>query len=97
MHSNNSDVAVVDVVDCGSDGGGSAQLRLDRCGGGVIGAATGSGVGGRIGRRRRGSSIGAVGRCGRGVLARRDDDGSGAVWEASAGADQTESFDLLMA
>jgi hypothetical protein len=39
----------------------------------------------------------------RGILARRDDDegvgdgGSGAVWEASAGGDQTESFDLLMA
>jgi hypothetical protein len=52
MYSNNSDVAVVDVADCGSDGGGSAQLRLDRCGGGVIGAATGSGAGGRIGRRQ---------------------------------------------
>jgi hypothetical protein len=54
-------------------------------------------------RRRCGSGIGAVGRCGRGVLEQRDGDrgiddgGSGAVWEASAGGDQTESFDLLMA
>jgi hypothetical protein len=54
-------------------------------------------------RRRCGSGVGAVGRCGRGILAQRDDDegvgdgGSGAVWEASAGGDQTESFDLLMA
>jgi hypothetical protein len=52
-------------------------------------------------RQRRGSGIGAVDRCGRGVLARRNDDGgvsdggSGAVWEVSAGGDQTESFDLL--
>jgi hypothetical protein len=52
-------------------------------------------------RRRRGSGVGAVGRCRRGVLARRDGDGgvddggSGAVWEASAGGDQTKSFDLL--
>jgi hypothetical protein len=52
MHSNNSDVVVVDVVECGSGGGGSAQLRLDRCGGGVIGAVTGSGSGGRIRRRQ---------------------------------------------
>jgi hypothetical protein len=59
--------------------------------------------GGRIGRRRCGSDAGAVSRCGRGVLAQRDDDrgvsdgGSGVMWEASAGGDQTESFDLLMA
>jgi hypothetical protein len=52
-------------------------------------------------RRRRGSGAGAVGRCRRGVLARRDDDGgvgdsgSGAVWKAIAGGDQMESFDLL--
>jgi hypothetical protein len=56
-----------------------------------------------LARRRCGSSAGAVGRCGRDVLAQRDDDGgvvdggSGAVWEASAGGDQTESFDLLTA
>jgi hypothetical protein len=87
MRSNNSDVVVVNVVDCGSGGGESAQLRPDQCGG-------------RIGQWR-GSGARAVGRCGRGVLARRDDDGgvgdggSGAVWGASAGDDQTESFDLL--
>jgi hypothetical protein len=52
-------------------------------------------------RRRRGSSARAVGRCGRGILARRGDDGgvggSRAMWEASVGGDQTESFDLLTA
>jgi hypothetical protein len=54
-------------------------------------------------RRRRGSGAGAVGRCGRGILARHDGDGgvddggSGAVWEASASGDQIESFDLLTA
>jgi hypothetical protein len=54
-------------------------------------------------RRWCGSGAGAVSRCGRGILARRDDDGgvgdggSGAMWEASAGGDQTESFDLLTA
>jgi hypothetical protein len=54
-------------------------------------------------RRRHRSGARAVIRCGRGVLARRDDDGSvgdggsGAVWEASVGGDQTESFDLLTA
>jgi hypothetical protein len=48
MHSNSSDVVVVDAADCGFGGGGSAQLQLDRCGGGVIGAVTGSGGGGRI-------------------------------------------------
>jgi hypothetical protein len=54
----------------------------------VIGAAAAESA-----RRRRGSSAGAVGRCGRSVLARRDGDGgvgdggSGAVWEASAGGD----------
>jgi hypothetical protein len=53
--------------------------------------------------RRRGSGAGAVSRCGRGVLARRDDDGgvddggSGAVWEGSASGDQMERFDLLTA
>jgi hypothetical protein len=89
---------VVDAVDCGSDGGGSAQLWPDRCGSGVIEAATTESA-----RRWRGSGAGAVGRYGRDVLARRDDDGgvgdggSGAVWEASAGGDQTESFDLLTA
>jgi hypothetical protein len=91
MRSNSNDVVVVDAMDCGSGGGRLVQLRLDRCGGG------------RIGRRRRRSGTGAVGRCGRGILARCDDDGgvddggSGAVWEASAGEDQTERFDLLMA
>jgi hypothetical protein len=93
---------MVDAMDRGSGGGGSAQLRPDRCGGGVIGVAGGSGSD-RIGRRRRGSGAGAVGRCGRGILARRDDDGgigdggSGAVWETSVGGDQTERFDLLTA
>jgi hypothetical protein len=52
-------------------------------------------------RRRRGSGAEVIDRCRRGVLARRDNDvgdgGSGAVWEASAGGSQTESFDLLMA
>jgi hypothetical protein len=97
MRSNSSDIAVVDAMDCGSDSGGSAQLRPDRCGGGVIGAAVGSA------RRWRGSGAGAVDRCGRGVLARLDDDGgvsdggSGAVWEASTDGVQTESFDLLTA
>jgi hypothetical protein len=54
------------------------------------------------GQWRGGSRINtAVGRCGRGILARCDDDGgvgdggSGAVWEASG--DQTEGVDLLMA
>jgi hypothetical protein len=36
-------------MDCGCGGGRSAQLRPDRCGGGVIGAAGGSGSGSRIG------------------------------------------------
>jgi hypothetical protein len=36
MHSNSSDVTVVDAMDCGSGGRGLAQLRPDRCGGGVI-------------------------------------------------------------
>jgi hypothetical protein len=36
---------VVNVVDCSSGGGESAQLRHDQCGGGVIGAAAGSGGG----------------------------------------------------
>jgi hypothetical protein len=46
MRSNSSDVVVVvDAADCDSSGGGSAQLRPDQCGGGVIGAATGSGDG----------------------------------------------------
>jgi hypothetical protein len=89
---------VVDVANCGSGGGGSSQLRSDQCGSGVIGAAVAKSA-----RRRRGSGAGAVGRCGRGILARHDDDGgvddggSGAVWEASAGGDQTKSFDLLTA
>jgi hypothetical protein len=43
MGSNNNNAIVVDAVDCGSGGGGSAQLWPDQCGGGVIGAATGSG------------------------------------------------------
>jgi hypothetical protein len=97
MHSNSSDIAVVDAMDCCSDGGGSTQLRPDQCGGDVIGAAaTGSA------RWRHGSGAGAVGRCEGGVLTRRDDDGgvndggSGAVWEASAGGDPMESFDPLM-
>jgi hypothetical protein len=98
MRSNSCDVVVVDAADCGSGGGGSAEMRSDQCGGGVIGAAAAEST-----RRRCGSGAGAVSRCGRGVLARRDDDwgvgdgGSGAVWEASAGGDQTESFDLLTA
>jgi hypothetical protein len=46
MRSNSSDVVVVEAVDCGSDGGGLAQLRPDQCGGGVIKAAVGSGGGG---------------------------------------------------
>jgi hypothetical protein len=37
MRSNNNDVVVVDATDCGFDGGGSAQLQPDQCGGGVIG------------------------------------------------------------
>jgi hypothetical protein len=116
MRTNSSDVVVVDAADCGSGGGGSAQLQPDQCGGGVIRAAVGSGSGGQIGRRRpnraaaaesarwrHGSGTGAVDRCGRGVLARCDDDGgvgdggSGAVWDVNAGGDQTESFDLLTA
>jgi hypothetical protein len=36
MRSNSSDIVVVDAADCGSGGGGSAQLRPDQCGGGVI-------------------------------------------------------------
>jgi hypothetical protein len=40
-----------DTCPRGSDSGGSAQLRPDRCGGGVIGAVAGSG-GSRIGRRQ---------------------------------------------
>jgi hypothetical protein len=97
MRSKSSDIVVVDVADCGSGGGGSTQLRPDQCGGGVIGAAAAA----ESARQRRGSGAEAVGRCGRGVLAQHDDDGgvgdggSGAVWEASAGGDQTESFDLL--
>jgi hypothetical protein len=89
---------VVDAEDCGSGSGGSAQLRPDQCGGGVIGAAAAGSA-----RRQRGSGAGAVGRCGRGIIARHHSDrgvgdgGSGAVWEASAGGDQTESFDLLTA
>jgi hypothetical protein len=98
MRSNSSDVDVVDAMDCGSGGGGSTQLRPDRCGGSVIGAAAAESA-----RRRCGSGAGAVGRCGRGILARRNDDGgiddggSGAVWETSVGGDQTERFDLLTA
>jgi hypothetical protein len=97
MRSNSSDIAVVDAMDCGSGGDGSAQLWLDRCGGGVIGAAAAESA-----WQRCGSGIGAVDRCRRGVLARCDNDGgvsdggSGAMWEASAGDDQTKSFDLLM-
>jgi hypothetical protein len=48
MRSNSSDIAVIDAMDCGSDGGGSTQLRPDQCGGDVIGAAAGSGGGNRI-------------------------------------------------
>jgi hypothetical protein len=36
MRSNSSDLIVVDVVDCGSGGGGSVQLRPVQCGGSVI-------------------------------------------------------------
>jgi hypothetical protein len=85
-------------VDCGSGGGGSVQLRPVQCGGSVIGAAATESA-----RRWRGSGVGVVGRCGRGILARHDDDrgisdgGSGAVWGPSASGDQTESFDLLTA
>jgi hypothetical protein len=88
MRSNSSDIALVDATDCGSDDGTSTQLLPDRCSGGVIGAAAAESA-----RRWRGSGVGAVDRYGRGVLARRDDDGgvsdggSGAVWEASAGGD----------
>jgi hypothetical protein len=75
-----------------------APVVVDRHSCGLIGAAATESA-----RRRCGSGAGAVGRCGRGVLARRDDDGgvgdggSGVVWEASAGGDQAESFDLLTA
>jgi hypothetical protein len=102
MRSNSSDVVVVDAMDCGSGGGESVQLRPDRCSG-QIGWRPNRAATAESARRRRGSGAGAVGRCGRGILARRDDDGgvsdsgSGAVWEASAGGDQTESFDLLTA
>jgi hypothetical protein len=48
MRSNNSDVIVVNAANYGSNGGGSAQLRPDQCGGSVIGAAAGSGGGSRI-------------------------------------------------
>jgi hypothetical protein len=48
MRSNNNDVVVVDAADCGSGGGGSAQLRPNQCSGGVIGAAAGSGSDSRI-------------------------------------------------
>jgi hypothetical protein len=88
MRSNNSDVVVVDAADCGSGGGGSAQLRPDQCGGGVIGVAAAKSA-----RRWRGSGARVVDRCGRGLLARRDDDGgvgdgwSEVVWGASAGGD----------
>jgi hypothetical protein len=76
----------------------AALAVVDRHSCGLIGAAAAESA-----RRRRGSSAGAVGRCRRGILARRDDDGgigdgvSGVVWEASAGGDQAESFDLLTA
>jgi hypothetical protein len=46
MRSNNSDIIVIDAADYGSGGGGSVQVRLDQCGGGVIRAAAGSGGGG---------------------------------------------------
>jgi hypothetical protein len=46
MRSNSNDVVVVDAMDCGSGGGGLVQLRLDRCGGGGIGAAAELGGGG---------------------------------------------------
>jgi hypothetical protein len=51
MRSNSSNVVVVDAADCSSGGGGSAQLRPDQCGGGVIEAVTESGDGNRIERR----------------------------------------------
>jgi hypothetical protein len=59
MRSNSSDVAMVDAMDRGSGGGGSAQLRPDRCGGGVIGVAGGSGSD-RIGRRQPNQHGGGV-------------------------------------
>jgi hypothetical protein len=66
-------------------------------------ATGGSAVAAEAARRRHGSGVGAVGRCKRRFLEQRNDDGgigdggSGAVWEASASGDQTESSDLLMA
>jgi hypothetical protein len=79
-----------------------APTVVDRRSCGLIGGAVGASVA-KAARRRRGSSAGAVGRCGRGILARRGDDGgvgdggSRVMWEASVGGDQTESFDLLTA
>jgi hypothetical protein len=48
MRSNSNDVVVGDAMDCGSGGGGLVQLRLDRCGGGGIGAAAELGGGGGV-------------------------------------------------
>jgi hypothetical protein len=60
MGSNNNNAIVVDAVDCGSGGGGSAQLWPDQCGGGVIGAATGSGDSGQIRRQQLNQHGGGV-------------------------------------
>jgi hypothetical protein len=103
MRSNSSDVIVVDATDYGSSGGGSAQLRPDQCCSGVIGAVARSSDDSRISTAVAWIWHRGVDRCGRGILARRDDDGgigddgSEVVWEASAGGDQTEIFDLLTA
>jgi hypothetical protein len=51
---------VVDVADCGSGGGGSAQLRPDQCDGGVIGVVAGSGGGGWIRRWQPNQNDGGV-------------------------------------
>jgi hypothetical protein len=51
---------VVDAADCGSVGGGSAQVRPDQCDGGVIGVVAGSGSGGWIRRWQPNQHDGSV-------------------------------------
>jgi hypothetical protein len=103
MRSNSSDIVVVDATDYGSSNGGSAQMWPDQCGGSVIGAMARSGDGSQIskaaawiwrkGDRPMQERHPSMTRRQRGI----GDGGSGAMWEASAGGDVTESFDLLIA
>jgi hypothetical protein len=103
MCSNSSDIVVVNVADYGSSSGGSAQMWPDQCCGSVIGATAGLGGGSQISKAamwiwRRGDRLMRE-RHPSTTRRRRSigDGGSGAVWEASAGGDVTESFDLLIA